>query len=309
MAIVLIAIWLAFLQVLVVLKVLKGWSLWMKLSPVIIYLSVFLMIIVPMNFAAPVGSAVAVKNSVEVAPGVSGFVSEVVAEPGADSVKAGDVLFRINPVMYQSRVDELEAQLELAQIRQKQAKDLLRKKAGRAGDVQTYDAEVKQLQARLAGASKELELAEIKAPVDGYIPTLLLRDGTWVNAGQPLLRLVESSENYVAVAINQANVRHVETGQGAEVILKRYPGQVFQAEVVQVLQANQSGLWDPSTDIRPAADPQVEPVWVTLRLPDDINLPAGSAGQATIFTNEFAKSHVIRRIMLRMDTWLNFIKP
>ena len=308
MAIAMIAIWMAFLWLLVKIKVLKGWSLWMKLSPLIIYLAVMAIIFVPMNFGAPVGTATVVKNSIQISPGVSGFVSEVVMEPGADSIKQGDVIFRISPVLYQARVDELEAQLELAEVRQKQANDLVRKKAGRVGDVQTYDAEVKQLKARLAGAKKELELTEVKAPVDGYIPTLLLREGVWVSAGKPLLRLVEKTDNFLAVHIDQINMRHINVGQSAEVILKLQPGKVFNAEVVNIVQATQAGLWNPSSTLMPGGDAVVEPIWVTLKLKDEIQLPTGAAGKATIFTESHAKSHVIRQIMMRMDTWINFVK-
>ena len=42
MAIVMIAIWLLILEVLVKTGVLKGWALWMKLSPLGIYLLVML---------------------------------------------------------------------------------------------------------------------------------------------------------------------------------------------------------------------------------------------------------------------------
>ena len=309
MAVTMIAIWMAFLWLLVKIKVFKGWALWMKLSPLVIYLGVMAVLFIPMNFGAPVGGATVVKNSVEIAPAVSGYVTDVVIEPGKARINAGDTLFRINAVPFESRVAELEAQLELAKIRQGQAQQLVKKQAGRVGDVQQFDAEVKQLEAQLAKAEQDLEFTEVRAPVAGYIPTVLLREGTWVNAGAPLLRLVEDTENYLAVQIDQVNLRHVKVGQSAEVILKLYPGKVFNAEVVNVVQASQGGLWDPSSSVMPATEVKVEPIWVTVKLQNDIQLPAGAVGQATIFTDKFGKSHVIRQIMLRMDTWLNFVKP
>jgi multidrug resistance efflux pump len=309
MAVAMIAIWLGFLQLLVMLKILKRWTLWMKLSPLIIYLAVLLVIFIPMNFGAPVGGATVVKNSVEIAPAVSGYITDVIVVPGSARVSAGDTLFHINAVPFDSRVRELEAQLDLAKIRQGQAAQLVKKQAGRVGDVQKYDAEVKQLEAQLARAKQDLEFTEVRAPVAGYIPILLLREGTWVNAGAPLLRLIESTDNYLAVQIDQVNLRHVKAGQSAEVILKLYPGKVFNAEVVNIVQASQDGLWDPSSNVRQAADTEAEPIWVTVKLLDDVQLPAGTVGQATIFTEKFGKSHVIRQIMLRMDTWLNFVKP
>jgi len=184
----------------------------------------------------------------------------------------------------------------------------VKKQAGRVGDVQKYDAEVKSLRAQVVKAKQDLEFTDVSAPVAGYIPTLLLREGTWVNAGQPLLRLVEDSDNYIAVQIDQVNLRHVKVGQQSEVILKLYPGKVFNAEVVNIVQASQGGLWNPSSDVKGAIDTTATPIWVTVKLSDDIKLPAGATGQATIFTEEFGSSHLFRKIMLRMDTWLNFEK-
>jgi multidrug efflux pump subunit AcrA (membrane-fusion protein) len=53
---------------------------------------------------------------VEIAPQVSGRVITVEAEPN-NRVDAGAVLFSIDPVSFESRVDELEARLALAQLR------------------------------------------------------------------------------------------------------------------------------------------------------------------------------------------------
>lgn len=55
MAVTMIAIWMAFLWLLVKIRVLKGWALWMKRSPLAIYLGVMAVLFIPMNFGAPVG--------------------------------------------------------------------------------------------------------------------------------------------------------------------------------------------------------------------------------------------------------------
>ncbi len=309
MAVAMIAIWLAFLQVLVMLKILKGWSLWMKLSPLVIYLSVMAIIFIPMNFGAPVGKSIVMKNSVQIAPAVSGLVIEVADIVGRKHIDKGELLFQIGKVPYQSRVDQLEAQLELATIRQEQAKQLVKKRAGRVGDVQKYDAEVKSLEAQLSKAQLELDYTSVRAPVDGYVPTVLLRPGTWVNTGVPVMQLIEESKQVLGVQIDQINLRHVMNGQNAEAIFKLYPGKVFNAKVIAVIQTNPEGLLTPSGEVLAATEIQSAPSWVALQLEDDIELPAGATGQATIFTEEFGKSHAIRKIMLRMDTWLNYVKP
>ena len=307
MAIVMIAIWLIFLQVLVKTGVFKGWALWMKLSPIGIYLLVMLAIFIPMNFGAPVGKTIAMNNSIPIVPGVSGYVTEVGDIVAKRSINADDVLFKINQVPYQAAVSQLASQLELAKIRLAQAEKLVSGKAGRVGDVQKYDAEVKSLQAQLAKAEQDLTFTEVKAPVTGRIPTVLLRPGTWVNAGQPVMRLIEGSDNILGVQIDQINLRHVEVGQKAEVILKLYPGKVFNATVVNIVQDSQAGLLTPSGEVMATKELNAAPLWVALKLEDDVHLPAGIVGQAAIFTDEFGSSHAFRKIMLRMDTWMNYL--
>jgi RND family efflux transporter MFP subunit len=309
MAIVLIVIWLILLQVLVKLGVLKGWALWMKLSPLVIYLAVMAVIFIPMNFGAPVGKSIVMQNSIPIAPAVSGLVTEVGDIVGREHVNKGDLLFRIGKVPYQSRVDQLNAQLELANIRREQARELVKKKAGRVGDVQKYDAEVKALQAQLDKASIELEYTDVRAPVDGYVPTVALRPGTWVNTGVPVMRFIETSESMLVVHIDQVNLRHVKPGQEAEVIFKLYPGKVFNATVASIIEGNPDGLLTPSANVVSVSEINSMPSLVALKMTDEMDLPAGMVGQATVFTEEFGNSHVIRKIMLRMDTWVNFIKP
>ena len=54
------------------------------------------------------------------------------------------------------------------------------------------------------------------------------------------------------------------------------------------------------------------PLVVRIRL-DDANLlkrlPAGSTGEAAIFTDHVKSAHVVRKVMLRMTAILNFVNP
>ena len=54
---------------------------------------------IPMSWGAPQGPALVVRNSVSIVPDVAGEVLEVPVEPNTP-LKAGDVLFRIDPVPY-----------------------------------------------------------------------------------------------------------------------------------------------------------------------------------------------------------------
>ena len=40
-----------------------------------------------------------------------------------------------------------------------------------------------------------------------------------------------------------------------------------------------------------------------------VNLPAGTAGTAAIYTQSAGMTHIIRKVMIRMDSLLNYVVP
>jgi hypothetical protein len=57
---------------------------------------------------------------------------------------------------------------------------------------------------------------------------------------------------------------------------------------------------------------QSAPFVVRIKLDDEEvlrRLPAGSAGEAAIFTDRVKVSHIVRRVMLRMIALVNFVNP
>ncbi|MFL5202844.1 MAG: biotin/lipoyl-binding protein, partial [Microvirga sp.] len=60
--------------------------------------------------------AAVIRNSVQIIPSVAGEVIDVPVAANTP-VKAGDVLFRIDPTTYQAQVQAIEAQLKLAELR------------------------------------------------------------------------------------------------------------------------------------------------------------------------------------------------
>ena len=106
---------------------------------------------IPMGWGAPQGAALVVRQSVPIVPDVAGEVIDVPVEPNTP-IKAGDVLFRIDPVPFQAQVDALDAQLKFEELRLSQMTQLQQSNTGRGFDVEQRQATVDQLKAQLAGA-------------------------------------------------------------------------------------------------------------------------------------------------------------
>ncbi|MEH2556236.1 multidrug resistance efflux pump [Bradyrhizobium algeriense] len=82
---------------------------------VLIGASILAVFLAMFNYLTPSGSFVVISRVAEITPNVSGQVIEIPAKPN-EPVKAGSVLFRIDPAPFQYKVSQLEA--SLAQSRQ-----------------------------------------------------------------------------------------------------------------------------------------------------------------------------------------------
>ena len=176
---------------------------------------------------------------------------------------------------------------------------------------------VAQLRAQLAVAKLNLDWTTVRAPSDGYAVGLSLRPGQRV-VNLPLrawMTYVNADVNRLMVGINQNTLRHVEPGQEAEVILKLFPGRTFAAKVESISYITPEGQLQASGLVPVAPNQQTQrlPYGVVLSLVDDnvdvARLPGGAVGTAAIYTESARITHIIRRVELRMQSWLNYLLP
>jgi RND family efflux transporter MFP subunit len=288
-------------------------NLFWKVSPLLVLLVLMVGLFIPMGWGAPSGALLVGRHSVQIVPDVAGEVLDVPVEPNTP-LKAGDVLFRIDPTTYQAKVDALNAQLKFAELRHGQFTQLQHGDAGRAFDVEQRETEVKQLRAELDGAMWNLEKTVVRAPADGFVTNLALRKGARVASLPlaPVMAFIDTSDTFIAMEIAQINARYIAPGQPVEMTFKYLPGQIFTGRVQTILQAVATGQVQPSGLAVMPKDVQSAPFVVRLTLDDaDLakRLPAGSTGEAAIFTDRVKAAHVIRRVMLRMTAIFNYINP
>ncbi|MGO4665125.1 HlyD family secretion protein [Bosea sp. 2YAB26] len=312
MIVVLLNVYLALLFVLVKLRIVP-FNLFWKVSPVLVLLLLLIGLFIPMNWGAPQGAALAIRQSVAIVPDVAGEVIDVPVEPNTP-LKAGAVLFKIDPVPYEAQVKALEAQFQLQQQRLAQMTQLQSTGSGRSFDVEQRQAEVDQLKAQLEGARWNLEKTVVRAPAAGYVTNVALRKGARV-ANLPLapvMAFVDTAETVIGVEIQQIDARYIAAGQPVELTFKFAPGQVFTGKVESVLQAISTGQVQTSGAAVTPKSIQAAPFAVRVKLDDQAfadKLPAGAAGDAAIFTDRVTAAHVIRKVLLRQIAITNYINP
>jgi RND family efflux transporter MFP subunit len=312
MMIAIMSVYLVLLFALVRLGIIS-FNLFWKASPFIVLLLLNLLLFIPMGWGAPQGPALVVRNAVSIVPDVAGEVIEVPVQPNTP-LKAGDVLFRIDPIPYGAQVKAIEAQSKLADLRLSQMTQLYERDAGRAFDVQQRQSESDQLRAQLENARWNLDKTVIRAPSDGYVTNVALRRGARVAnlPLSPVMAFIDTSDTLVGVEISQNDARYVAAGQPVEITFKFEPGIVRTGRVETVFQAISTGQAQISgVAVAPKAI-ESAPFVVRVKLDDQEfskQLPAGSTGTAAIFTDHVKATHIIRKVLLRQIAILNYVNP
>lgn len=140
----------------------------------------------------------------EVRPRVAGIVMERVFTQGS-LVKAGDVLYRIDPAQFRVRVASAEATLARAKAAQMNSQvQLQRQQQLRERNVNTgiemdnaittaaqADADVAVAQASLAEAKLNLDYTEVRAPITGTIGRATVTEGALVSAQQDVMATIQ----------------------------------------------------------------------------------------------------------------------
>jgi multidrug efflux system membrane fusion protein len=175
-------------------------------------------------------------DSAEIRPQVSGRITQVLFQDG-QTVKAGDLLYVIDPRPYQAAVEQAEANLASAKANAGFAKVEFQRAAGmigaqaiaksvydqRADADRVAEAAVEGAQAALDQAQINLDYAHVRAPISGRASRAEITIGNLVQAGPgaPLLTTIVSNDGiYADFEVDEQtyidNIRNVAKGRDAE---------------------------------------------------------------------------------------------
>jgi RND family efflux transporter MFP subunit len=142
-----------------------------------------------LSYLVPTGRVTVISRVVEVTPNVAGQITEISAPPN-QLVKAGTLLFKIDPAPYEAQLRTLDAQLKFQELRLSQMTQLQASSSGRGFDVEQRQAEVNQLRGQFDKAQYNLDQTTIRAPADGYVGTLTLNKGDRATPSKPVMSFI-----------------------------------------------------------------------------------------------------------------------
>ena len=174
------------------------------------------------------------------------------------------------------------------------------------------NTDVARLQAALDSAVFEMDRTVVRAPTDGMVTQLLLRRGMMATPLplRPTMVFVHDEQKVLVAAFRQNSLQRLKVGGEAEVIFPALPGRLFKGRIASILPVIAEGAVQAtgnliSQNVAFAARPQV-----IIALDDDVssyNLPAGVSAEVAIYTEHVHHVAMIRRVLLRMKSWQNYI--
>jgi multidrug resistance efflux pump len=183
-----------------------------------------------------------------------------------------------------------------------------------------YDSEISgvnttvaRVQAELGEAQYDLDQTTVKAPGPGYVTQMALRPGMYVVPAplRPVMVFVHKDDQSLAAGFQQNSLQRIRAGDEAEVAFDGIPGRVFKAKVRNVIDAIALGQLQATGTLQDmgAALPGGRAV-ATIDIEEDTsgyNIPGGAAAQVAVYTEHAEALALLRRILLRMRSWENFV--
>ena len=174
---------------------------------------------------------------------------------------------------------------------------------------------VARLQAELADAQYDLDQTVTRASGNGFVTQLALRPGMYVVPAplRPVMVFVNTDkrDQELAAAFQQNSLQRVKAGDEAEVAFDAVPGRVFKGNVRTVLDAIAAGqLQATGTLVDVGAPTSGGRALAVIDTEDDLSgyqIPGGAAAQVAIYTEHWHHVSLIRKILLRMRSWQNYI--
>lgn len=186
-------------------------------------------------------------NIVGIAPRVSGPIIEIPLQDN-QLVKKGDLLFKIDPSTFQATLNNAVAKYQQAQATFTQTsqelerqKKLFETQVTDERDFQNAQDNFDAAKAALDAAKADVESAQlnllyttVNAPVDGYVTNMNTSPGTYVNAGEQLLALLDTDSFWVAGYFKETQMKHIHPGATAKVRLMGHFWEPFEGVVQSV---------------------------------------------------------------------------
>jgi len=224
---------------------------------------------------------------IQVTPRVNGMVIKIHIVDN-QRVQTGNLLFEIDPALYQVKVDQAQARLqrtleaakgtkiEYERVRSIYAidkgavsqKDLVRNETNYYKSLADIDSSRESLNT----AKLNLSYTKVYAEVDGYVSNINFQIGSQASANKPILALVDENSYWVFGFFREDAIPQVEVGDTAKVTLLAYPDTALTGKVESIAWGIAHSDGNPGNNLLPSVKPVFQWIRLAQRIPVRIKL-------------------------------------
>lgn len=143
------------------------------------------------------------RRHIEVRALEGGYLEKILVNEG-QSVRQGDLMFKILPVLYKARLDSDLAEVQLAQVEYDNTKRLVDQNIVSVQELKLAAARLAKARAKVELAKAELDFTDVKAPFDGIVDRQLNQQGSLIEEGDILTTLSDNSVMWVYFNVPEA---------------------------------------------------------------------------------------------------------
>lgn len=149
-------------------------------------------------------------RNIEIRAQEKGFLQNIYVDEG-QTVKAGQVLFKIMPKIYEAELLKAEAEAKAAEIELQNATTLVNKNVISKNEQAMAEAKLDHAKAEIALAKLHLSFTEIRAPFDGTIDRIPLKLGSLIDEGALLTSLSDNSQMFAYFNVSEPEYLDYQT--------------------------------------------------------------------------------------------------
>jgi membrane fusion protein (multidrug efflux system) len=155
------------------------------------------------------------QKHIEVRPLQDGYLKEILVKEG-QTVKAGEVMFKVLPTLYQAKLDAEVAEAQLALIEYTNTRKLYESVPPVVSiqEVNLAQAKLNKANAKAKLAAAEVDFTLVRAPFDGIVDRLQQQLGSLVEKKEVLTTLSDNSTMWVYFNVPEARYLEYKGRQG-----------------------------------------------------------------------------------------------
>jgi HlyD family secretion protein len=135
--------------------------------------------------------------------------------------------YRLKAVTLAGQLEQTKQQIQQAEFSLKQSQGLLSSvREVRPTDIQFAEAQLQTAMVNVKKAEVDLDLAQVRAPIDGQVLKINTKTGEFVSQTNGVVDLGNTSQMYVVAEIYETDIGKIKVGQKASIQSEAFEGEI-----------------------------------------------------------------------------------